>query len=81
VESGTCPAQTNIEKRRRKKGFFHASVSPNPLSITLGPFQIFPKFMEIIAALDSMSVSLKPVAIGKNLQSEIFKLFCLDIFG
>jgi hypothetical protein len=43
VESGTCPAQTNIEKRRRKKGFFHASVSPNPLSITLGPFQIFSK--------------------------------------
>jgi hypothetical protein len=45
-------------------GFFHESVSPKPLSITLGPFKIFSKIRG-----GAPPVSLTPVANGKNLQS------------
>jgi hypothetical protein len=50
--------------------FFHESVSPQPLSIPIGPFRIFPKFSEIFAAESAPPVFLTPVANGKNLQSE-----------
>jgi hypothetical protein len=43
--------------------FFHESVSPKPLSIPLGQFQIFfRKFVDLFAAQGSPSVSLTPVA-------------------
>jgi hypothetical protein len=54
---------------------------PKPLNIPLWPFQIFRKFTEIFAAQGAPPVSLTPVAIGKNLQSEKFSLFLLDTFG
>jgi hypothetical protein len=38
-------------------GFFHESVSPKPLSIPLGPFQIFSKIAEIFAAQGHFKVS------------------------
>jgi hypothetical protein len=53
--------------------FFHQSVSPNPLSIPLGPFQIFTKFTEIFAAQGALPVSLTTVANGKNLLSKSVK--------
>ncbi len=49
--------------------FFHESVSPKPLNIPSGPFQIFLKFAEIFAAQGAPPVLLTPVANGKNLQS------------
>jgi hypothetical protein len=45
-------------------GFFHESVSPKPLNILLGPFQIFFKFVEVFAAQGAPN--------GKNFQSEKF---------
>jgi hypothetical protein len=48
-------------------GFFPESVSPKPLIIPLGTFQIFAK---IFAAQGLLPVSLTPVANGKNLQSK-----------
>jgi hypothetical protein len=41
----------------------------------------FQKFAEIFAAQGAPPVSLRPVANGKNLQSEKFYLFLLDTFG
>ncbi len=37
--------------------FFHESVSPQPLSIPLGPLQIFHNFSEIFAAQGATPVS------------------------
>jgi hypothetical protein len=62
-------------------GFQHGSVSHKPLIIPLGPFQIFQKFAEIVAAQGAPPVSTTPVANGKNLQSEKFSSFILDTFG
>ncbi len=42
--------------------FCHESVSPKPLNIPLGPFQIFWKFAEIFAAQGWPPVSTTPVA-------------------
>jgi hypothetical protein len=53
-------------------GSFHESVSPQPKSIPLRPFQIFQKFSEIFAAQSLPLVSTTQVANGKNLQSEKF---------
>jgi hypothetical protein len=44
--------------------FFHESVSPKPLSIQLGPFEFFSRFVEIFAAQGAPPVStLTPGAI------------------
>jgi hypothetical protein len=46
---------------------FHESVSPKPLRIPLGPFQIFFwKLAEIFAAQDALLVSLTPVSNKKK---------------
>jgi hypothetical protein len=51
-------------------GFFHKSVSPRPLSITWGSFQIFSKirgdnrewmFISCVTAINRSAVSLKPL--------------------
>jgi hypothetical protein len=47
-------------------GFFHGSVFPKPLSIPLGPFQMFKKFSEIFAAQGSPPVLSTSVANGKS---------------
>jgi hypothetical protein len=63
-------------------GFRHGSVSPKPLIIPLGPFQIFQKVVEIFAAQDAPPASTTPVvANGKNPQSEKFSSFILNTFG
>jgi hypothetical protein len=54
------------------KGTVPLEASPMPLSIPLGPFQIFQKFLEIFAAQVAPAVLLRPVANRKNLQSEKF---------
>jgi hypothetical protein len=47
--------------------FLHESVSPKPLSIQIGPFQIVSKIRgEIFAAQGAPPVSLTPVANGKK---------------
>ncbi len=51
---------------------FDESVSPKPLSIPLGPFQIFSKIAAIFAAQGAPPVSLTSVANGKILQTEKF---------
>ncbi len=58
-------------------GFFHELVSPKPLMIPLGPFQIFCENSQRYSQLKVCHrpqgvppVSLTPVANGKNLQSE-----------
>ncbi len=43
-------------------GFFHGSVSPQPQSIPLGPFQIFSKFADIFAGLGAPPLSTTLVA-------------------
>jgi hypothetical protein len=58
--------------------FFQESISHKPLSIPLGPFQIFRKFMEIFAAQGTPPVSLKPVA--KRKKSSIIKVLII-LFG
>jgi hypothetical protein len=58
-------------------GFFHESVSP--LSIPLGPFQIYRKFVEIFAAQGAPLVSLM-WQMEKNLNQKSFHYF-LDTFG
>jgi hypothetical protein len=54
---------------------FHQSISPKPLTIPLGPFQI------IFAAEGLPPVSTTPVANGKIFNQKIFLLFLLDTFG
>ncbi len=44
------------------RDFFHESVSPQPQSIQLGPFQIFRKFLEIFARQGAPPVSTTPEA-------------------
>jgi hypothetical protein len=51
-------------------GFSGESVSPKPLSIPLEPFQIFRKFLEILAAQGAPLVSLTRWQMEKILQSE-----------
>jgi hypothetical protein len=50
--------------------FLHESVSPEPLSIPLGPFRKFPNFA--VAAQGAPPVLLTLVSNGKNLRSEKF---------
>jgi hypothetical protein len=57
--------------------FFHKSVSPKPLSILLGPFQILSKIFGDIRSSRCTRVSLTPVVNGKNFK----KILCLDNFG
>ncbi len=47
-------------------GFFHESVSPQPQSIPLGPFQIFSKIREIFASKGAPPVSTTPAANNGN---------------
>jgi hypothetical protein len=60
--------------------FFHESVYSKPLIISLGCFEFFRKFSEILAAQGAPPVQTTPVANEKNLQSEKFALFLLDTF-
>jgi hypothetical protein len=46
---------------------FHESVSPKPLTITFGPFQIFLKMLGNICSSRCTMVLLTPVENGKNL--------------
>jgi hypothetical protein len=55
-------AQRDTVTRFFASGFFHESVSPQPQSIPLGPFQIFSKFAEIFASQGATLVSTTPAA-------------------
>jgi hypothetical protein len=60
---------------RRYSGVFHELVSPKPLCMPLGIFQIFSNNSEIFTAQSAPPVLVTPVANGKTLQSEKFYLF------
>jgi hypothetical protein len=49
--TGTVPRNFQLQV------FFHETVSPKPLSISVGPFRIFGKFAEIFAAQGEPPVS------------------------
>ncbi len=55
--------------------------SPKPLSIPLGPFPIFLKFAEIIAAQGAPPLSLTPVAKGKIFNQKSFHYFVWTPLG
>jgi hypothetical protein len=62
-------------------GFFHESVSPQPLSLPLGLFQIFSKFTEIFAAQGAPPVSLTQVTNGKIFKHKSFNYFVWTPLG
>ncbi len=86
-ESNTWPMRLKIKARKRTfyhffqresdtrfstSDFFHKSVSPGPLSIPLGPFQIFRKFAEIFANECLSAVSTTQAKKEKNFEIKFF---------
>jgi hypothetical protein len=69
------------DTRFSTSGFFHESVSPKPRIIPLGGLEFYRKFADVFAVQAALPASLTPVANETNLQSEKFKMFCLDTFG
>ncbi len=60
-------------------GFFHKSVSPGPLSISLGSFRIFQKFAEIFVNECLSGMSMTPAKKDKNFEIKFFKIFCQEL--
>ncbi len=72
IQSGPTVPLKEVDTRFLTSDFFHKSVSPGPLSIPLGPFQIFSKFAEIFANECLTAVSTTPAKKEKNLEINFF---------
>jgi hypothetical protein len=60
-------------------GFFHNSVSPGPLSIPIGSFQIFLKIRGVFANECLSAVSTTPAKKEKNFEIKFFFIFCSEL--